>query len=70
MKSRKVMAAKNVFSAVMYYVINSIIGFVSRKAFTVYLGSELLGLNGLVSSKTTTPIHTIFRNIRTFLIFT
>ena len=50
MKSRKVMAAKNVFSAVMYYVINSIIGFVSRKAFTVYLGSELLGLNGLVSS--------------------
>lgn len=40
----------NVFSAIMYYVANSIIGFVNRKVFTVYLGSELLGLNGLVVS--------------------
>lgn len=50
MSNRKAMAAKNVFSAVMYYVVNSVIGFVNRKAFTVYLGSELLGLNGLVVS--------------------
>ena len=50
MKSRKVMAAKNVFSAVLYYVVNSIIGFASRKVFVVYLGSELLGLNGLIAS--------------------
>lgn len=50
MSNRKMMAAKNVFSAVMYYVVNSVIGFVNRKVFTVYLGSELLGLNGLVVS--------------------
>ena len=50
MSSRKTMAAKNVFSAVMYYVVNSIIGFVNRKVFAVYLGSEILGLNGLVVS--------------------
>lgn len=50
MSNRKAMAAKNVFSAVMYYVVNSVIGFVNRKAFTVYLGSEILGLNGLVVS--------------------
>lgn len=50
MSSRKKMAVMNVFSAIMYYVANSIIGFVNRKVFTVYLGSELLGLNGLVVS--------------------
>lgn len=44
------MAVMNVFSAIMYYVANSIIGFINRKVFTVYLGSELLGLNGLVVS--------------------
>ena len=50
MSSRKQMAAKNVLSAVLYYVANSLIGFVNRKVFTVYLGSEVLGLNGLVVS--------------------
>ena len=50
MGNRKKMAVMNVFSAIMYYVANSIIGFVNRKVFTVYLGSELLGLNGLVVS--------------------
>jgi len=50
MSNRKKMAVMNVFSAIMYYVANSIIGFVNRKVFTVYLGSELLGLNGLVVS--------------------
>ena len=50
MSNRKVMAAKNVFSAVMYYVVNSIIGFVNRKAFSIYLGSEIMGLNGLIIS--------------------
>jgi len=35
MSNRKAMAAKNVFSAVMYYVVNSIIGFVNRKVFAV-----------------------------------
>ena len=44
------MAVMNVFSAIMYYVANSIIGFINRKVFTVYLGSESLGLNGLVVS--------------------
>ena len=46
MSNRKKMAVMNVFSAIMYYVANSIIGFINRKVFTVYLGSELLGLNG------------------------
>ena len=50
MSNRKKMAVMNVFSAIMYYVANSIIGFINRKVFTVYLGSELLGLNGLVVS--------------------
>ena len=50
MSNRKAMAAKNVFSAVMYYVVNSIIGFVNRKAFSIYLGSEIMGLNGLIIS--------------------
>lgn len=48
--NRKSKAAKSIFYAAIYYIIQAALSFISRKVFLVYLGSELLGLSGLLSS--------------------
>ena len=45
MASRTSKGLKNSRVAILYYVVNLIVGFFSRKVFLDYLGSEVLGLN-------------------------
>ena len=43
--SRAVRSIKNVQIALLFYVVNLILQFFSRKIFLNYLGAEILGLN-------------------------
>ena len=47
---RQELAAKTVTTSVFYYILTGLAGFINRKVFDVYLGQELLGLNGLLSN--------------------
>ena len=47
-KSRTQRSIQNVRIALIYYFINLIISFISRKIFIEYLGTEILGLNTTV----------------------
>lgn len=47
-KSRTQRSIQNVRVALIYYFINLIISFISRKIFIEYLGTEILGLNTTV----------------------
>ncbi len=48
--NRKALATKTVVASVLYYIITGLFGFIDRKVFAVYLGQEILGLNGLLVS--------------------
>ncbi|MBO5321481.1 MAG: oligosaccharide flippase family protein [Clostridia bacterium] len=47
---RKISVIKNVVAQMFSAVIQTVLGFVARKIFVVYLTAELLGLNGLMTS--------------------
>ena len=47
---RKVRVLKNVVAQTSYSIVQTILSFISRKIFVIYLTKELLGLNGLLTS--------------------
>ncbi len=47
---RKDKAIKNIITNLFYYCINSILGLVGRKIFCDYLSTDIVGLNGLLTS--------------------
>lgn len=47
---RKEKVVKNVLAQTSYSVVQTVLSFISRKLFVIYLTQELLGLNGLLTS--------------------
>ena len=56
-ESRTSKSIKNAQASLIYYFIQLLLGFFSRKVFFDYLGSEILGLNTTAANLSLIPQH-------------